>query len=177
MARPWWWRGHIRLETTDAALHVLTKAKEIDSLSLAGPGVTDAGLRFLRELTALRRLVLVQTSIRDDGYAWLGTLAQLQSLHIGDVPVTDEHLSHFQSLNALQGALTPKHASAGLRPTASERTSTSSSISAMEQTALDETHLDALAQLRSLVGLSFLESDISDRGLKHLSAYNQPRGA
>jgi hypothetical protein len=83
---------------TDHTLASLVKCPRLETLFLAGEGVTDAGLKYIQEMQHLHTLRLTAPRVTDKGIAFLGDARQLRELQLRCDRITDLGVSSLKHL-------------------------------------------------------------------------------
>jgi len=133
---------------TDDDLRQVAGLTELESLRLAGTGLTDAGLNHIAAAKSLRELDVSKTAVTDRGLASLASLAALEQLFLTDTAASDAGVRELRRLERLS------HLSlAGTKVTAST--------------------IDDLAQMPALRWLSLARLPLDDAGIARLSRSSQ----
>jgi peroxiredoxin len=95
-------RKHYLNPYTEKGISELAKLRSLESLSIAGPGVTDEALAHVARLTNLQSLSLFGCPIGDEGLSRLTTLRSLKSFTLmSGAQVTVAGLNHLNALTHL----------------------------------------------------------------------------
>jgi peroxiredoxin len=158
---------------TEKGISELTKLRSLESLFIAGPGVTDAALAHVARLTNLQSLTLFGCPVSDEGLSRLATLRSLKSFTLMNgarITLTGiNHLNALTALTTLQADITARNET---HLNISALTQLESLMLSLEKgSTFNDEDLACLAQLTKLkwLQLGSTQTDITDVGIAHLA--------
>lgn len=153
----------------DEDLRQVAGLTEVESLRLAGTGLTDAGIAHLAAAKSLRELDLSQTAVTDRGVAPLAELSALEQLFLTDTAVGDDGIRSLRRLERLSHL-----ALSGTKVTAASLADITQLPAlrwlSLARLPLDDAVVAELAHGKAWTELSVEGTALTDAGVEELSA-------
>lgn len=153
--------------STDENLKHLVGLRNVQMITMRGPGVTDAGLASLANLPTLQTLNIYDSEITGAGLAHLTASKQLKALELARSTITDEGIAHvvnFPELERLKLAETSVTSECG----PSLAMLSKLSYLWLERTMVDDAILKHLGGLQQLKELALTGTNVDGSGLEEL---------
>jgi len=151
---------------TDKSASIISKAQSLDTLSVAGSGLTNDSVKKLSSMRTVTNLDISGTNIGDDGIASVGTMRQLKQLDLSALKITTNSLSQLTSLIDLQSLKLRRINLSQPNSLLSLKNLPSLNELDLSNSELSDESLPVLLLFQNLTKLSLIRTPITLRGLK-----------